>query len=139
MRTGIYYPTHNRYSYSDFRQTVTIPWGVSTALLGFWAYPITGEPSSISIPEAPTSIEELELAFSPDSGDVQYLLMLDQWFNWIATPLWRKSNARVWQYFLYDVRPWRGSTINLQFGTYNNGWSGVTSQFIDDANLWTCP
>jgi len=138
MRTGIYYWGHNRYSYSDFRQRVTIPSNATKAKLSYWAYPISGEPYNVSVPEEPTQPSPAGLNLSPESGDVQYLLVLNNWLQWISTPMWRRSNSQVWEKFVIDLMHYRGWTINLQFGTYNNGWGGVTSMFVDDVSLVTC-
>jgi hypothetical protein len=73
------------------------------------------------------------------AGDVQYLLVLDQWGNWIDTLLWRRSNERYWNYFQYNLGRFIGSTIQLQWGTYTNGWDGVTSMYVDDVSLRACP
>jgi hypothetical protein len=137
MRTGIVYAAHNRYSYSDFRQLVSIPASSSTATLRFYAYSISGEVlGGAAVVERPTAAEQGAEAMS---GDVQYLLVLDRWGNWIDTLLWRRSNERFWNYFQYNLNRYIGSTIQLQWGTYNNGWGGVTSMYIDDASLLACP
>ncbi|OGO34105.1 MAG: hypothetical protein A2W35_14265 [Chloroflexi bacterium RBG_16_57_11] len=137
MRTGIVYPAHNRYAYSDFRQTVSIPAASSTATLRFYAYSASGEVyGSDLVVERPTSAE---LGAAAMAGDVQYLLVLDQWGYWIDTLLWRRSNERFWNYFQYNLNRFIGSTIQLQWGTYNNGWDGVTSMYVDDVSLRACP
>ena len=135
MRTGIYYWSHNRYSYSDFRQTVSIPWGATSATLYYWAYPISSEWYSAKLPARPSSDV---FAIDSDAGDVQYLLVLNQYQTWIDTLMWRRSNAQYWQYNIADLSYYRGWTINLQWGTYNNGWGGVTSMYVDDVMLQIC-
>jgi hypothetical protein len=119
MQTGIYNFWHNRYSYSDFGQAVHIPSYVSAAILKFWAY-----------------------RKSSDVGyDKQYLLVLNNWGYWIDTLLWNSSNNNSsWTEVSRDVRYLRGSwPIRLQWGTYNNGWGGITSMFVDDVTLCTIP
>jgi hypothetical protein len=73
------------------------------------------------------------------SGDVQYLLILNSWQYWIDTLLWQRSNAQTWIYVEQNLLAYRGQTINLQFGTYNNGYDGVTAMWVDDVSLVTCP
>ncbi|MBN2549438.1 MAG: carboxypeptidase regulatory-like domain-containing protein [Anaerolineales bacterium] len=137
MRTGIYYQSQNRYSYSDVRQTVTLPASLSSANLSFWIYSLSGEAyAAVPMSESPTSAEWSQEA---SAGDVQYLLILDAAYNWIDTLIWRRSNEQYWHYYSFDLRPYAGSTINLQFGTYNNGYSGVTAMYVDDVSLWVCP
>jgi hypothetical protein len=137
MRTGIVYTYHNRYSYSDFRQAVSIPVGTSNATLRFYAYSMSGEVyGSETQVERPTAAE---LGAEAMAGDVQYLLVLDGWGNWLDTLLWQRSNTRYWSYFQYNLSRFIGSTIQLQWGTYNNGWDGVTSMYVDDVSLQACP
>ncbi|MBN1146190.1 MAG: carboxypeptidase regulatory-like domain-containing protein [Anaerolineales bacterium] len=136
MRSGIVYQSHNRYSYSDFRQTVSIPSGASSAVLSFWAYSISGESYSLPESERPTAAEFGESAMA---GDVQYLLVLDYYGNWLDTLLWRRSNEQYWRYFQYNLTAYAGQTILLQWGTYNNGWDGVTAMYVDDVFLQACP
>jgi hypothetical protein len=136
MRTGIYYLAHNRYSYSDFRQQVYIPASTASATLRYWVYPISGEATNVPLPSRPTAAEFGQAAMS---GDVQYLLILNKYQSWIDTLLWRRSNAQTWQYLEQNLLAYRGSNIYLQFGTYNNGWGGVTSMYVDDVSLVTCP
>jgi len=138
MRTGIVYWYHNRYSYSDFRQIVTIPSGVGSATLNFYAYSMSGEAyaSDVAVSERPTAGE---LGAEAMSGDVQYLLVLDRYGNWIDTLMWRRSNESYWRNFQYNLSRYSGSTIILQWGTFNNGYGGVTSMYIDDVSLRVCP
>jgi hypothetical protein len=137
MRTGIVYAYHNRYSYSDFRQAVTIPTGTRTATLNFYAYSISSEAySDAPLAERPTSGD---LTMEAAAGDVQYLLVLDRWGNWIDTLLWRRSNEQYWRNFVFNLNRYIGSTIMLQWGTYNNGWDGVTAMYVDDVSLRACP
>ncbi|MFC1878615.1 carboxypeptidase-like regulatory domain-containing protein [Chloroflexota bacterium] len=138
MRSGIYYLSHNRYSYSDFRQTVYVPHGLSQAKLSFWSYAISGEVYS-NAPDLAEKPTEMVSDMDTLSGDVQYLLLLDYYGNWIDTLVWRRSNEQFWRYWEFDLRPYAGTTLQIQFGTYNNGWSGVTSMYVDDVSLWLCP
>ena len=36
-------------------------------------------------------------------------------------------------------KPYNGWPIRLQFGTFNNGYGGVTSMYVDDVTLCTVP
>lgn len=156
MRTGIVYWFHNRYAYSDVRQTVTIPAGAGSATLKFYAYSMTGETPAYRPEEAPQgarvelpvgaadteALEPIIQARSAEAnlaGDVQYLLVLDQWGNWIDTLLWRRSNESYWRPFQFNLNRYIGRTIMLQWGTYNDGWNGVSSMYVDDVSLQACP
>ncbi len=116
MRTGIYYQSHNRFSYSDARQTVALPKTVSKALLSFYIYPST----------------------SDYNKDVQYVLILDQWGNWIDTLIWQ-IKSQGWVYKEFGLKSYAGETIQINFGTYNDGLSGVSSMYVDDVKFEVCP
>jgi hypothetical protein len=137
MRTGILNSAENKYSYSDFRQAVTIPSGAPVAKASFWLYTLSGEAGTLSQLEM---IEPTGRPFqeTPLSGDVQYVLILDRYQNWIDTLVWQRSDHGYWQYYEFDLRRYAGYTIYLQFGTYNDGYNGISSMFVDDVSLNTC-
>ena len=120
MQTGIKNPWHNRYSYSDFGQYTAIPGGIgSTAILKYWVY-----------------------QGSADWYDKQYLLVLNNWGYWIDTLMWLPgNNTSGWVEVTRNLssKPYKGVPIRLHFGTYNNGWGGVTTMFVDDVTLCTIP
>ena len=136
MRTGIVFSAHNRFSYSDARQTVSIPVGVSSAKLDMWVFPASGEPANALLPNMPQSETFGAQALS---NDVQYVLLLDRFGNWIDTLLWQRSNAQTWTFHEFDLSAYRGATIKVQFGTFNDGLNGVTSMYVDDVSLQVCP
>lgn len=143
MRTGIVFTAHDRFSYSDFRQTVTIPSTASTATLNFWLYPESEEveaDASSAMMESPTA--ELNAA-AAQGRDVQYVLILDRNGYWIDTLLWMRSNEQTWINKQIDLSDYIGETISIQFGTFNDGPQGgvkrVTSMFVDDVSLLACP
>lgn len=137
MRTGILNQANNVYSYSDFRQAVQIPSGATVATVHFWLYTLTGETTSLAQAEQvlPTGkpFEQTTL-----TGDLQYVLILDQDQNWIDTLVWQRTNDGYWHYYEFDLRHYAGDTIYLQFGSYNNGLDGITSMFVDDVSLNNC-
>jgi hypothetical protein len=137
MRNGIVHASHNRFSYSDAGQDVTIPKGISSATLSFWVYSRSTEVSDLIIlPEIPAT---MVLGAEALTGDVQYALILDEFGTWIDTALWRHSNARSWQQFSFDLTGYKGDTIRVQFGTFNDGIGGVTVQYVDDVSVQACP
>jgi hypothetical protein len=137
MRTGILNTNENKYSYSDFRQRLTIPYGTPVAKASFWLYTLSGEVKNLSQPEmiTPTGRPFNE---TPLSGDVQYVLVLDQNQNWIDTLVWQRTDEGYWHYYEFDLRRYAGYTIYLQFGTYNDGYNGISNMHVDDAALDTC-
>ncbi len=137
MRTGIPYAAYNRYSYSDAGQVVSIPSNTKTATLGMWVYPISAEVTTQALPSSQPTGE----LFGTEAmaNDVQYVLILDAYGNWIDTLLWQRSDAQAWTYHEFDVSEYAGYTIRVQFGTYNDGLGGVTSMYVDDVSLQACP
>lgn len=136
MRNGIIASSHNRYSYSDAYQTGAIELSATSATIGMWVYPITGETPVAVKSVSPTAALVSSLAAG---NDVQYVLVLDVWGNWIDTLLWTRSNAQAWTNYQFDVSKWAGTTIRLQFGVYNDGYNGVTAMYVDDATMQVCP
>jgi len=137
MRTGILVPADNVFSYSDFRQAVHIPSGATVANASFWLYTLSGDAKGLAQPEAitPTGGPFSEVTLS---GDLQYVLILDQYQNWIDTLVWQLTDEGYWHYYQFDLRPYAGRTIYLQFGTFNNGLYDITSMFVDDVSLDNC-
>jgi hypothetical protein len=137
MRTGILNAGDNVFSYSDFRQRVSIPSGTTVATARFWLYTLSGENKSLSVPESITPTGK-PFEQTTISGDLQYVLILDQYQNWIDTLVWQRSDDGYWHYYEFDLLRYAGSTIYLQFGTYNDGLNGITSMFVDDVSLDNC-
>jgi hypothetical protein len=137
MRTGILKTADNVFSYSDFRQAVHIPTGAAAATARFWLYTLSGNSNLLTQPEmiSPTGRPFSETALS---GDLQYVLILDQYQNWIDTLVWQRSDQGFWRYYEFDLRRYAGWTIYLQFGTYNDGLNDITGMFVDDVSLDNC-
>jgi hypothetical protein len=136
MRTGIINPADNTSSYSDFRQVVTIPSNANHITLGMWVYPLSSETLLGSLPQPARS---QYFGLEPMASDIQYLLILDQNQNWIDTLVWMRSNSKVWTNMSFDLHNYAGWKIMLQWGTYNNGTGGITSMYVDDVTLQSCP
>ena len=69
---------------------------------------------------------------------MQYVLILDQYGQWINTLVWQRTNDQQWTFHQFDLGVYAGQTIKLQFGAYNDGWSGVTGLYVDDVSLEIC-
>lgn len=126
MRSGITNWWYNRYSFSDFFQTVYIPWDSRSATLTYYFYP---------------GVDGGTGYYDDDS---MYLYVLDPWGSYIDLAYWRYT----WEYIndgLYsyrqqpiDLTAFRGMDVRLQWGTYNDGWGYSSYQFIDDVSLQSC-
>jgi hypothetical protein len=142
MRTGIYNPFDNRYSYSSARQLVHIPSNASQATLRFFRFPINldllgyGQANPKLLPAEPLLGTQIETEAM--SGDIQMVLVLDGYDNILSTLMWGLSNAQTWQYREFNLLGYRGWTIKVYFGTFNDGWGGVSAQFVDDVSLDVC-
>ena len=137
MRVGIVEPADNLYSHSIAQQTVTIPADAISVTLRFWLYPMTGEsPASLTPLAHPlaATIQEAVLA-----SDRQYVLVLNEYDQWIRTLIWQRTDDLQWTSHQFDMEVHAGKTIKLQFGAYNDGWGGVTAMYVDDVSLEICP
>ena len=57
----------------------------------------------------------------------------------MQTLFWDLSNAQKWQEHSYDLTPWAGQTVSLQWGVYNDGMGGQTAMYVDDVSLPIAP
>lgn len=145
MRTGIYYAAHNRYSYSDIYQTVTIPGTADSATLKFWFWP-KGDATLLNAQngalqaDLPVGLNVADMELSPDSYDLQYVLVTDKWGNILPSGwVWYDvRNDRAWKELTLNLNQFKGKTIRVWFGVYNNGWGDVTSMFLDKTSLVIC-
>jgi hypothetical protein len=132
MRTGIVSTYENLYSYSDAGQWVSIPGSVTNAKLHLWEYPSSSEYASLALPEPPTGKYYNEMNLNTDA---QYVLVLNQYGYILETLLWQRSNAKHWVSHEFELKKYAGQTIKIQFGTYNDGYDGITSMYVDDVTL----
>ena len=135
MRTGIFNPLHNRYSYSSTRQTVLIPLDATDATLSFWLYPASSEPAYLSLPTNVLGLREEDAA---NFGDAQVVLILDQFGNELEQLVNMRRNDQDWLLYSFDVSHYADETIQIYFGTINNGRYGITGMYVDDVTLRSC-
>jgi hypothetical protein len=137
MRTGILDPDLNVLSYSSARQKVKISNDADSALLSLWVYPASGETTfTLAGPELTIGEPFGTEAFSQD---FQYILVLDKHGNLLETLDNTLSNSRIWTHKSFDLSHYIGSgEIMIQFGTFNNGYGGVSSMYGDDVTLQVC-
>ena len=136
MRLGIVAPLDNRYSYSDVNQQVAIPSNATSVTLCFYAYPASDDAGVVPTPY-PRMMADSRLGTCLPY-DVQYLLLLDKYDNWIDTIMWHCADDQTWVYHQYDLSAYAGQTIKLQFGAYNTGSDGITLMYLDEVSLQVC-
>ena len=74
------------------------------------------------------------------AGDGQFVAVTDQIGTIKALLVWVVQNDQAWVSFgPLSLLPWAGQTIKLEIGSYNDGFGGVTSAFVDDVNVSVCP
>ena len=134
MRTGTDADGPNIYSYSSFRQRVTLPANTHSATLTFWRYPILGDPAAVGRHQV--DVADL-LAAGPDVADYQYLLALHDDGSYDMLRTWR-DNSQTWTETTVDLSAYAGQSIRLHFGTFNNGTGGRSGMFVDEAALQLC-
>ena len=137
MRTGIDPPDFNLYSYSSAQQKVKIVNNAASANLSMWVYPISGETNlTLAAPELTIGEPVDTQSFS---GDFQYILVLDQYDNLIQSRDIDLSNSQTWTHLSFHLADYIGwYPIKLHFGTYNNGYGGISAMYVDDVTLEVC-
>jgi hypothetical protein len=145
MQTGIYNPHTNVNSYSSARQLVTIPADATSAVLSF--YRLLFRDQLVLSP--PLAELDMNLPARPEIGklfpedidlddDVQMVLVMDIYGNTQRVLLWTIANNAVWVNESFDLLDFAGETVQLYFGTYNNGQLKVSALFVDDVALTVC-
>jgi len=144
LRTGID-GAADIYSYSSGNQYVTIPAGAASATLTFWWYPISAEGPLAAAEASPPDLRKLQQAMdglvpgeAAAAGDRQYVLLLDSGGTILKSLLWTRSNARAWQKATFDLAAYRGMSLRIAFGTYNDGNGHSTAMYVDDVSLTAC-
>ena len=145
MQAGIYNKSDNVYSYSDFYDQVTIPSNTDEATLTFQVWMKSLDPdadarASLDARTLPEGVNVSELAFAPDSNDLQYLLVLDKYGNILKWKWTKLLDRQSWNLVTLDMTEFKGKTVRFQWGVYNNGdyLNKVTSMFVDSASLIIC-
>ncbi len=139
--TGIPVGWANRESWSAWRShEIVIPATATSADVSLYMFPFSQE-SYLARGEATPDLSGLntDAPQSPNASDGQYLIVTDVYNNWLGTLFWVRHNTQAWQFSgALSLLPWRGRTIKLEFGSYNDGYGGVTSAYFDDVNVTIC-
>lgn len=138
MQTGIPSGDPNTAGYSQFYQDVPIPADAENAVLSYWVYTNSSETLPDLMPEPPPFSADIYGPATPEY-DTQFGYLqttsgdhLERLFWWTA------SDSDDWNYMQFDVSGYRGQTIRVLFGTYNNGIGGKTAMWEDEVYLDAC-
>ena len=72
------------------------------------------------------------------ASDMQYVLLLDQYGTILKTLWWERWNYTTWMPLSFDLSEYAGEYVRIQFGTYNDGYEGITAMYVDDTFLDIC-
>ena len=147
--TGIPVGWANVQSWSRWRShEIYIPADATSATVSLAIFPLTQEAwlskgddgKGLSAADAPDlSGMNTDDPQAPDAGDGQYLIVTDVFNNYLGTLIWARRNDGIWLGSgPQSLLAWRGRWVKLEFGTYNDGWGGVTSAYFDDVVVNVC-
>jgi hypothetical protein len=137
MRTGITIDADNIESWSSAMQLVKIPENATVADFTFNIYPQTTEPADLAIPQS-FAETMAKSSMMTNLGDAQWVFILDRYGNELDRLVAMRSNSQTWELRESSLLDFRGMTIYVYFGTYNNGWGGITSMHVDEVSLQIC-
>ncbi|MBN1259968.1 MAG: hypothetical protein JXB35_04730, partial [Anaerolineae bacterium] len=128
----------NVYGYSSARQRITLPNTLVTATLEVWLFPLSDAGVAGFEKPAPAVIPSHRLAAGPWAGDAQYVLLMDDQGAILERLLWMLSNEGTWGKHTFDVSAYRGESIWVHFGVYNDGAGAKTGLYVDDVSMQGC-
>lgn len=143
MRTGIVDVADNRRSYSDFSQDVALP-DLPALSLRIDRWPQAGAGAQAASTEQPdailaaTTLDEFRAALEASAADLQYAMVITPPAGTIHFLYTRLDDDQAWVSEEFDLAEYRGQTVRLQFGTFNNGVGPLAAQFFDNMRLQVC-
>jgi hypothetical protein len=118
MLLGITEPAEDAFSFSSAWQDTHIPANVSSAVLSFWQFPMSGDLDDRQI---------LEIR-APHDGLQDRLLGTGP-----------ASNSQQWERLSFDLAEhYAGRDVRIYFTVFNRGTAGVTAMYLDDVSLLAC-
>ncbi len=143
MQTGIPSSGTDLAGYSQFYQDVTIPAGAVNAVLSYWVYTNSSETPPGLMPDPPPLSADIYGPATPDYDTQFGYLQTTSGANLERLFWWTASESDSWNFMQFDVRSYRGQTIRVLFGTYNNGpdspfGPGKTGMWVDEVYLDAC-
>jgi YVTN family beta-propeller protein len=114
MRLGIAAGDNIR-TYSSIWQAIDVPADAPDPVLTFWYYAVS---------------DDLV-------GDRQYALIQDEGGG-LESVLSDRSDEQVWTYREYSLAAFKGHSVRIYFGVFNDGEAGITSMYVDDVAVAFC-
>ena len=65
------------------------------------------------------------------------VLLFDRYGQQTVLRFMRQDPER-WVYYEDDLSAFRGQTVRIYFGVFNNGWGGITAMWADDVTVDIC-
>jgi hypothetical protein len=123
-------------AYSSAGQLFSIPAGAPAVLTFAW-FPMSQEGDRAGgMALGSLGVEALD---SPDSGDLQYVVLTNPDDSNPVAVMVTRSNARSWQQVRYEIPPaLSGRPLRLVFGVKSDGLDGTTAMYVDDASVALC-
>ncbi len=124
VKLGILPPDPIQYGYAIVSQQVQIPAQVSQARLSFWYWPRRQDGTG-------------SLTHSR-----QFVNILDDHGQLAQKLIESSADAADWQYAAFDLAPYAGQTITIEFGVFHDGdalHGKRTALFVDDVSLAVAP
>ena len=66
-------------------------------------------------------------------------MILDTNNTVLETLSWDLKNTQSWQYISIDLSKYKGRTVKIMFGVFNDGQGSASAMYIDDVSVKTCP
>ena len=102
---------------SSFYQTVTIPAGTYT--LSFWYWPYSSDPQV--------------------DGYWQAVYVEDTSGNILGTLMTTSDDSEAWEQQIFDLSPYAGQTVRIEFLVHQDGFSDGTGMYLDDVAICGSP
>ena len=117
VRLGIPSGTPNAATYSSIRQNLTLPATSSAITLTYMQRPGGGG----------------------DGYDYREAILFDGSGRPRTLERVYTGGSNVWQARTVDLTPYRGQNVVLYFNVYNNGYGGVTWNYLDQISVCAAP
>jgi hypothetical protein len=141
--TGIPVGWLNLESWSRWRShEITIPADASSAAVSMYFFPLSQEAyMAREAMEVDKDLAGMNMddPHTPSAYDRQYVVVTDMYNNYLGTLLDVRRNDQAWlSTGALSLMAYKGQTIKLEFGVYNDGYGGVTAAYFDDAYVSVC-